>query len=173
MLILHDILAEVGMICTIVFFQWLFIISICLLNFLQNHYFLRLHRSLSLGCVVFTWLSLLFWMPRLLLLVFTVTGVLWWKSLYIYPCPPYYLCPWKVKVLVAQLCPTLWDTVNCSPAGFSVCEIFQARILEWGAIPFSRGPSRPRDWTRGSCIAGRFFTVWATREALTMSLWWI
>ena len=40
------------------------------------------------------------------------------------------------------------------------------RILEWVAYPFSRGPSQPRNWTRASCIAGRFFTSWAIREAL-------
>ena len=44
-------------------------------------------------------------------------------------------------------------------------EILQARILEWVAIPFSRGSSQPRNWTQVSCIAGRFF-IWATREAL-------
>ena len=44
--------------------------------------------------------------------------------------------------------------------------ILQARVLEWVAIPFSRGSSQPRDWTWVSCIAGRFFTSWATREAL-------
>ena len=44
--------------------------------------------------------------------------------------------------------------------------ILQARILEWVALPFSRGSSQPRDQTQVSCIAGRFFTVWATREAL-------
>ena len=42
---------------------------------------------------------------------------------------------------------------------------FQARIPEWVAFPFSVGPSQPRDWTQVSCIAGRFFTSWATREA--------
>ena len=47
-----------------------------------------------------------------------------------------------------------------------VHEIFQARILEWVAIAFSRGSSQPRDGTRVSCTAGRFFTDWATREAL-------
>ena len=47
--------------------------------------------------------------------------------------------------------------------------ILQARILEWVAIPFSRGSSRPRDQTQVSCIAGRFFTDWATREALDVS----
>ena len=47
----------------------------------------------------------------------------------------------------------------CSPPGFSDQEILQARILEWDAIPFSRGSSRPRDQTLVSCIAGRFFTT--------------
>ena len=45
----------------------------------------------------------------------------------------------KMKVLVAQSCPTLCDPMNCSPPAFSVHEILQARILEWVAIPFSRG----------------------------------
>ena len=43
--------------------------------------------------------------------------------------------------------------------------ILQARILQWVAIAFSSGSSKPRDWTQVSCIAGRFFTSWATREA--------
>ena len=51
----------------------------------------------------------------------------------------------------------------------------KARILEWVAIPFSRGSSRPRDWTRVSSTAGRFFTIWNTREAREVfekcSLW--
>ena len=47
----------------------------------------------------------------------------------------------KVKVLVIQSCPTLCDPVDCSPPGSSVHEILQARILEWGAILFSRGSS--------------------------------
>ena len=44
--------------------------------------------------------------------------------------------------------------------------ILQARILEWIAVPFSREPSQPRDWTQVSCIAGRFLTCWANGEAL-------
>ena len=55
--------------------------------------------------------------------------------------------------------------MDCSPPGSSVHGIIQARILEWVAIPFSRGSSWPRDQTWVSCIAGRFFTIWATREA--------
>ena len=43
--------------------------------------------------------------------------------------------------------------------------ILQARILEWVAISFSRGSSQPRDQIQVSCIAGGFFTFWATREA--------
>ena len=43
--------------------------------------------------------------------------------------------------------------------------ILQTRILEWVAIPFSRGSSQPRDRTQVSCISGEFFTLWATREA--------
>ena len=69
----------------------------------------------------------------------------------------------KVKVLVTQLCPTLWDPMDSSLPGSSDFEILQARILEWFAIPFSRGSSRPRDQTQVSCIAGRLFTIWATR----------
>ena len=77
----------------------------------------------------------------------------------------------KVKVKVAQLCPTLWDPMDCTVHG-----ILQATILEWVAVPFSRGPSQPRDRTQVSriaggfftqvfCIAGGFFTSWAIREA--------
>ena len=69
---------------------------------------------------------------------------------------------WKeVKVLVTQLCPTLCNPMDCSSPGSSVHGILQARILEWVAISFSRGSSRPRDWTQVSCIAGRFVTLWA------------
>ena len=66
---------------------------------------------------------------------------------------------------VAQSCLTLCDPMDCSPPGSSVHGISQARILEWGAIAFSRGFSRPRDRTQVSGIAGRHLTVWATRES--------
>ena len=49
---------------------------------------------------------------------------------------------------VTQSCLTLCDPVDCSPPGSSVHGILQARILEWGAIAFSRGSSRPRDRTQ-------------------------
>ena len=60
--------------------------------------------------------------------------------------------------------------MHCSPPGSSVHGILQTRILEWVAMPSSRGSSQPRDWTQVSHIAGRFFTVWATQEALFSSL---
>ena len=69
--------------------------------------------------------------------------------------------------LVAQSCLTLCNSMDCSLAGSSVHGILQARILEWVAMPSSRGSSWPRGWTRVSCIAGGFFTSWATREACT------
>ena len=66
---------------------------------------------------------------------------------------------------VAQSCPTLCNPMDCSPPGSSLHGIFQARILEWVAFSFSRGSSRPTDQTQVSCIVGRRFTLWATREA--------
>ena len=47
----------------------------------------------------------------------------------------------KAEVKVAQSCPTLWDPMDCGLPGFSVHGIFQARVLEWVAISFSRGSS--------------------------------
>ena len=70
----------------------------------------------------------------------------------------------KKESEVAQSCPTLCDPMECSLPGFSVHGIFQARVLEWVAISFSRRSSWPRDWTQVSCIVSRRFTVWATRE---------
>ena len=62
---------------------------------------------------------------------------------------------------VAQSCPTLCNSMDCSLSGSTVHEILQARIQQWVAIPFSRGF---RDWTWISCIAGRLFTIWVTRN---------
>ena len=67
-----------------------------------------------------------------------------------------------------QSCPTLHDPMDCSLPRSSIHGIFQARVLEWIAISFSRGPFQPRDRTQVSCIVGRCFTVWATREVLIM-----
>ena len=64
-----------------------------------------------------------------------------------------------VPVLSFQSCPTLCDPMDCSPVGFSVHGILQAKMLEWVAAPSSQGSSWPRDWVHVSCIAGRFFTT--------------
>ena len=69
-----------------------------------------------------------------------------------------YMIRWKWKVKAAQSCPSL-----CNPMD-------QARMLEWVAIPFPMGSSQPRDETQVSCIAGKFFASWVTREALIMLL---
>ena len=76
-------------------------------------------------------------------------------------------CAWiqSPSCEVAQSCTTLSDSMDYSLPCFSIHGIFQARVLEWVAISFSRGSFWPRDWTWVSCIVGRRFTVWATRES--------
>ena len=87
---------------------------------------------------------------------------------------------WRAAVHGATKSPTWLRTItiivscnhmDCSLPGSSVHGILQARILEWIAIPFLRGSSQLRNCTSVFCIAGRFFTVWDTREAQIMS--WI
>ena len=65
-------------------------------------------------------------------------------------------------------CLILFDPIRLEPSGSSVHGILQATILEWDAIASSRGYSQPRNWTWISCIAGRFFTIHATRDAPLM-----
>ena len=64
----------------------------------------------------------------------------------------------EVNVVVAQLCLTLCNPRDCSPPGSSVPGFLQARILEWVAMPFSRGSSQARGRTQVSSIVGGFFT---------------
>ena len=80
------------------------------------------------------------------------------------------LCPYP-KVLVTWLCPILCDLRDCSLPGSSVHGILHARILEWVAIPFSRGSSQIKDRTCVTCITSGFFTIWATREAYIQGRW--
>ena len=75
-----------------------------------------------------------------------------------------------MKVLVIQMCLTLCNPMDCSLSGPSVHGILQAKILEWIAIPFSKESSWSRDQTPISFIAGRFFTVLATREVLLTAI---
>ena len=90
----------------------------------------------------------------------------------------FWLTQYQQKILEIPLKDEKWSEIvshsvmsdscnpaDCSPLGYSVREIFQARILEWAAISFSRGSSLPRDRMWVFCIAGSFFTIWATGEA--------
>ena len=85
---------------------------------------------------------------------------------------------WRIIALqcsVCFCCTTMWTSCesesrpvvsdSVTPMDYTVHGILQARILEWVAFPFSRGSSQPRDRIQVSCIAGGFFTSWATREA--------
>ena len=72
------------------------------------------------------------------------------------------------EVKVAQLCPTLCYPMDCSLPYSSVHGILLARILEWVAIPFSKGSFQPRGWTQVTRIEGRFFTIWATGMPLKL-----
>ena len=88
---------------------------------------------------------------------------LWWLQFFFFSStslllPPHLPPP---SYTHAQSC----NPMDCSLPGSSVPAIHQVRILEWVAISFSRGSSWPRDQTWVSCIAGRFFIIWATREA--------
>ena len=65
---------------------------------------------------------------------------------------------YKSESEVAQLYTTLCNPMDCSLPGSTIRGIFQARILEWVAISFSRGSCQLKDQTHVSCIAGRFFT---------------
>ena len=77
--------------------------------------------------------------------------------------PPGKPLTWVWVSEVAQSCPTLCDPMDCSLTSSSVHEIFQARVLEWVAISFSRRSSQPKYRTQVSCFVGRRFTIWATR----------
>ena len=74
------------------------------------------------------------------------------------------LCAGSVCAQSLQMCPTLSDPMDCSLPGSSVHGILQARILEWVAMPSSKGSSRPRDRTQVSHVSCRFFTTSATWE---------
>ena len=91
-------------------------------------------------------------------------------------CSVFSLCgvsgSWCTQSLFEQSCPNLWNLMDCSPPGFSVHGILQARILEWVTMPSSRGSSQDSDRTCFSYVsftAGRFFTHWVIREALWLS----
>ena len=95
--------------------------------------------------------------------IYCVLGRAW----FLFMEPVFILKERKKESEVAQSCPTLCNPMGCSLPGSSVHGIFQARVLAWVAISFFRGSSQPRDRTWVSCIAGRCFTILATREGVS------
>ena len=115
--------------------------------------FVGVHNILMRLCICVVTTVML---PLSFIVLFESPHFLWWVLLV------------KVEVLIAQLCLTLCDPMDCSLLGSSVHGILQARILEWVAIPFSRGSSQPKDWTQVSCFASRLFTIWATLYLMSL-----
>ena len=85
----------------------------------------------------------------------------WWVSY------PLVILQWNGVWVESESCSV--TSTSLGSMDYTVHGILQARILEWVAFSFSRGSSQPRDWTQVSCIADRFFTSWAMREAWE---WW-
>ena len=86
----------------------------------------------------------------------------WLKNIYMLKVPTFvFPAPLPLKACthakLLQSCLTLCSPVDCSLPGSSVHGILQARMLEWVAMPSSRGSSWPGDWTCISCVAGGFF----------------
>ena len=78
------------------------------------------------------------------------------------------VCVCVCVCVVAQSCPTLCDHMDCNPPDSPVPGTFQARILEWAAICYSRRSSWHRDWTQASsiaCIGRQILYHWATWKA--------
>ena len=76
----------------------------------------------------------------------------------------------RIRKKESDSCDPMNYSLNFSQPGSSVHGILQVRILEWVAISFSTESSQTGNWTRVSCIAGRWFTNWAMREALLVKL---
>ena len=85
----------------------------------------------------------------------TISSLFWFFSVFL--CLSLSLC--AVLCLVTQSCPTLCNPMAVAHQAPPSMGILQARILEWVAMPSSRGSSQPKDRTEVSHIAGRFFTV--------------
>ena len=85
---------------------------------------------------------------------------LWTPQVGACPCsPPHSPRPACFPPVKVAVCLTLCNPMDYSLPGSSVHGVLQARILEWLAVPFSKGSSQPRDQTLVSCTAGRFFTI--------------
>ena len=76
-----------------------------------------------------------------------------------------------ILVLSCTVMSDSWWSHDCSLPGFSVHGIFQARTLDWVAIPFCRGSSQARDWTQVACVSctGRFFTTESSKQIISFA----
>ena len=96
----------------------------------------------------------------------TVVRIPMWWNVVRWPCSKKHQADWFMRSEVAQLCTTLWDPIDCSLPDSSIHKILQARVLDWIAIYFSRGSSRPGIELRSPAhITDRCFTLWANRKA--------
>ena len=119
--------------------------------------FLTLKIIILIHLNFFEWLFLV-WV-FLVRLIFSL-----WKVLKIFKTSHYIMC------VFTKSYPALCDPLDCSPPGFSVHGISQARILEWVAGSFSRGSPCPRDPTQVSCTGRRILFHWATTLFLKMRM---
>ena len=95
-------------------------------------------------------------------LLFSFPPEIWWVCLFKNECQNSVcvcVCVYVCVCAVAQLYLAVSHPMDCSPPDSSIHGVLQVRTLEWVAIFFYRGSSRPRDQTQVSCIAGRFFTI--------------
>ena len=83
----------------------------------------------------------------------------WWLCMYMHMVKHQQTCLAYVCAQSLGSCLTLCHRMDCSPPGSSVCGILQIRVLQWDAMPSSRGSSQPRGWTWVSYVTGRFFTT--------------
>ena len=106
-----------------------------------------------------------FYLVCMLYFLDSMYRIIWYLYFCTWLIPLSIICPACMCAKLLQSCPTLCSPMDHHPPGSSVHGILQARILHWVAIPFSRGSSWFRDQTWVSCIEGRLYTLWATREA--------
>ena len=146
-------------------FTWIFIITVC--NSFVKVKNLIILQIFTLFCSsVFILQSRMYCLKELFTLLMTSSfhiGTVKFSFLFCYICLQW--VKWNCSV-VSDSC----DPMGCNLPASSIHGIFQARILEWVAISFSRRSSQPRDWTQVSHIVGRCFTIWATKKVFSIKL---
>ena len=120
---------------------------------------LQLHFWVPIVQTIFVWLFIWGIHGKMCLSLKHVSlRLLWWSRIHLSMQGPRVQSLVRELCMCAQSCLTLCNSMDCSPPGFSVHRIFQARILEWFAISFFRESSWIRDRTLVFCTVGRFIT---------------